>query len=245
MECDAASETTERRLRNGRVVRYCSTSIGHQQSVRRSLRKNRSKKRKRENIRVRNSVTSKRKVASLPADEPSLVEYTEEKHKLNELRLKALEELRDKRKEDMLQQVRAKRMERQETRRTFETQRMEARLEKIWKQEENIKQRMKLEEESMKKLIQAKLLVVKAKRNRKERIRGALWDMKHSDGLPLQLEDDSPSECNANNIPDLPSLTPFECDIANWCIPKVIMVCEFLHCFSAQLELPPVSNNDG
>ena len=243
MEHDAASEMTERRLRNGRVVRYCSTSNDHQQSTRRSLRKNRNTKRKSENIRVRNSVTSKQNVASPPADKPSLIEYTEEKHKLNELRLKALQELRDKRKEHMLEHVQAKRMKSEVKRRTFETQRMEARLEKRMKQEENIKQRMKLEEESMKKLIRAKLLVMKAKRNRKERIRSVLWEMKHSDGLPVQLEDDSPSECKTNNTPDLPSLTPFQCDIVNWCKPKLIMVSEFLHCFSTQLELPPLSND--
>ena len=230
---------TERRLRSGRVVVYSP--------LQEDVATHRKSKGKNGNLKVVGSSTesSQSKFKLHHKKGCSSIE----KEKLHKLQSKALEDIRNKRREAKIEVQRAKMQQRQEKKRFLENKRIEIRLERRRRKSEALKRKMESRMESKKalqeKFAKAKKLLVDARKKQKLSAKNVLkqyktrFGRKEESGGLFSLEDDSPAECKRKGVADLPPLPSFQCGVADWCVSMVIFICEFLHTFSSQLDIAP------
>lgn len=180
----------------------------------------------------------------------------EEKKRLEELRMKAMTEIRDKKNEMKLEAQKDKRLKRAEL---LEKRRKEKSLlieEKKKEMEAALMKKRKLKEEKalekkrlkaesklalQEKLRRAKQLVLDAHKNRKAQAMKIMTTTRTTSVKKnelLLLEGDSPAECDSKGIPTLPPLNLYRHEgVPDWCLAKMVFVSEFIYSFASTLNL--------
>lgn len=176
-------------------------------------------------------------------------EETEHETMLKLLRSKALKEIQVERVKVKEEELIIKRCKMRQEKK-LQLEKMIAAKRKVKMEEQKIRKEVlekKLEEKESKRLLQEKLkkakqLVMEARKDRKMRIEKTLKDISSSVNTKQLLDqsllvDDSPVECEEMGVAMLPTLATFQVDIADWCVSKLIFVCEFMYSFASELNL--------